>query len=117
MFPPGKVYAGVSTVTTARRPLFQHPQAIALRQGELAARWSSTGSSRRLGRFGFREDSYRRRGNTLIGGTGHPAEQGSAGQYEWEDLYRERGTGGGYPARERRVYGLRTNLRSASPPR
>jgi hypothetical protein len=36
---------------------------------------------------------------------------------EWKDLYRERGTGGGYPARERRVYGLRTNLRSASPPR
>jgi hypothetical protein len=36
---------------------------------------------------------------------------------ERKDLYRERGTGGGYPARERQVYGLRTNLRSASPPR
>jgi len=57
MFPPGEVYAGVSTVTTACRPLFQHPQAIALGQGELAARWRSTGSRRRLGRFGLREDS------------------------------------------------------------
>ena len=89
MFPPGKVYAGVSTVTTAGRPLFQHPQAIALGQGEPAARWSSTGSSRRLGRFGFRK--------TLIVDVGIPslvvqgilAERGSAGQYGLQDRIRE----------------------------
>ncbi len=57
MFPPEQVYAGVSTVTTARRALFWHPPAIVNGQEELATQWRSRRLRRRLGRCVLREDS------------------------------------------------------------
>jgi hypothetical protein len=46
MFPPGEVYAGVSTVTTAGRPLFQH------RKRSLTGRESLPHGGPRQGRAG-----------------------------------------------------------------
>jgi len=57
MFPPEQVYAGVSTLTTARRALFRYPQAILHGYEEPAIRWCSTRLRRRLGRCVPREDS------------------------------------------------------------